>query len=34
MDNYFSELNSVDVSGKTESKNGLTYLSWLGPGGN
>ena len=28
MDNYFSELNSVDVSGKTESKNGLTYLSW------
>lgn len=28
MVNYFSELNSVDVSGKTESKNGLTYLSW------
>ena len=28
MDNYFSELNSIDVSGKTESKNGLTYLSW------
>lgn len=28
MDNYFAELNAVDVSGKTEKKNGLTYLSW------
>lgn len=28
MDNYFTELNSVDVSDKTEKKNGLTYLSW------
>lgn len=26
--NYFTELNSVNVSGKTEKKNGLTYLSW------
>ena len=26
--NYFVELNSIDVSDKTESKNGLTYLSW------
>lgn len=26
--NYFVELNSIDVSGKTEQKNGLTYLSW------
>lgn len=28
MDNYFTELNSVNVSDKTEKKNGLTYLSW------
>lgn len=28
MDSYFSALNSVDVSGKTEEKNGLAYLSW------
>lgn len=28
MDNYFTALNGVDVSGKTEQKNGLTYLSW------
>jgi len=27
-DNYFVQLNSVNVSGKTEKKNGLTYLSW------
>jgi len=27
-DNYFTELYSVDVSGRTEKKNGLTYLSW------
>lgn len=26
--NRFIELNSIDVSGKTEKKNGLTYLSW------
>ena len=28
MDNYFTTLNSVNVNGKTEKKNGLTYLSW------
>lgn len=27
-DNYFNILNDIDVSGKTEEKNGLTYLSW------
>ena len=26
--NYFTELNAVNVSDKTEKKNGLTYLSW------
>lgn len=26
--NYFTELNSINVSEKTEKKNGLTYLSW------
>lgn len=26
--NYFSELNGIDVSGKIEKKNGLSYLSW------
>lgn len=26
--NYFSELNSIDVSEHVEKKNGLTYLSW------
>lgn len=26
--NYFMELNNINVSGKTEKKNGLTYLSW------
>lgn len=26
--NYFEELNAVNVSDKTEKKNGLTYLSW------
>lgn len=26
--NYFTELNAINVSGKTEKKNGLTYLSW------
>lgn len=28
MSNYFEELNKIDVSDKTEKKNGLTYLSW------
>ena len=28
MDNYFSELNAVNVSDKIEKKNGLSYLSW------
>lgn len=28
MDNYFTLLNSVNVSGKAEKKNGMTYLSW------
>lgn len=27
-DNYFQRLNTVDVSGHHEKKNGLTYLSW------
>lgn len=26
--NYFENLNSINVSDKTETKNGLTYLSW------
>lgn len=26
--NYFSALNAINVSDKTEKKNGLTYLSW------
>lgn len=28
MENYFNELNKINVNGKTEKKNGLTYLSW------
>ena len=28
MSNYFETLNRIDVNGKTEKKNGLTYLSW------
>lgn len=28
MDNYFVQLNDINVNGKTEKKNGLTYLSW------
>lgn len=28
MDNYFKFLNDINVTGKTEKKNGLTYLSW------
>ena len=27
-ENYFCELNSINVNDKTEKKNGLTYLSW------
>jgi hypothetical protein len=27
-ENYFTELNSIDCSGKVEKKNGLSYLSW------
>ena len=26
--NYFLELNKINVNDKTEKKNGLTYLSW------
>lgn len=28
MDNYFVQLNNINVNGKTEQKNGLTYLAW------
>lgn len=28
MDNYFTELNAINVNDKVEKKNGLTYLSW------
>ena len=28
MSNTFEKLNAVNVNGKTEKKNGLTYLSW------
>ena len=28
MANYFQALNDINVNGKTEKKNGLTYLSW------
>ena len=28
MDNYFTELNKIDVNDKTEKKGSLTYLSW------
>lgn len=28
MENYFNTLNSINVSDKAETKNGLTYLSW------
>ena len=27
-ENYFVQLNSVDVRDKIEKKNGLSYLSW------
>lgn len=28
MENYFTELNSINVGDKIEKKNGLSYLSW------
>lgn len=28
MENYFQQLNNINVNGKTEKKNNLTYLSW------
>ena len=28
MENAFARLSAINVNGKTESKNGLTYLSW------
>lgn len=28
MENYFTQLNNINVNDKTEKKNGLTYLSW------
>lgn len=28
MDNYFNQLNAINVNDKTEKKNNLTYLSW------
>lgn len=28
MENYFTELNKINVNDKTEKKGGLTYLSW------
>lgn len=28
MENYFVTLNNINVNGKAEKKNGLTYLSW------
>ena len=28
MENYFNELNKINVNNKTEKKDGLTYLSW------
>lgn len=28
MENYFAQLNAINVNDKTEKKNGLTYLSW------
>lgn len=28
MESYFEKLNKINVSDKTEKKNGLTYLSW------
>ena len=28
MDNYFNDLDAVNVNGHTEKKNNLTYLSW------
>ena len=28
MDNYFNQLNAINVNGRTEQKGNLTYLSW------
>lgn len=28
MENYFKLLNAINITDKTEKKNGLTYLSW------
>ena len=28
MENYFVQLNNINVNDKTEKKNGLTYLAW------
>ena len=28
MDNYFNQLNQINVNDKTEKKGSLTYLSW------
>ena len=28
-ENYFVTLNNINVNGKTEKKNNLTYLSWV-----
>src|SRR5699024_7177658 len=28
MENYFTQLNNINVSDKIERKNGLSYLSW------
>lgn len=28
MENYFKQLNDINVNGHTEKKNGLTYLAW------
>ena len=28
MENYFKQLNEINVNDKVEKKNGLTYLSW------
>lgn len=28
MDNYFNQLNAINVNGKTEQKGNITYLSW------
>ena len=32
MDNYFADLNAVNVNEHTEKKGNLTYLSWAWAG--